>query len=77
MGSNDFLWYLAVLSCRSLALACVAWLALRVFRVKSASVKHAAWTVVAAVMLVQVVASPALPPVPLKVSAPVPDEGQP
>ncbi len=75
MESHDFLWYLAVLSCRSLALACVAWLALRVFRVKSSSVKHAAWTVVAAVMLLQVVASPALPPVSLKVLAPVPDAG--
>ena len=75
MGSNDFLWYLAVLSCRSLGLACLTWLALRVFRVKSASVKHAAWTVVTAVMLVQVVASPALPSVPLRVLAPVPDAG--
>ena len=71
----DFLWYLAVLSCRSLGLACVTWLALRVFRVKSASVKHAAWTVVTAVMLLQVVASPALPSVPLRVLAPVPDAG--
>ena len=75
MGSNDFLWYLAVLSFRSLGLACLAWLALRVFRVKSASVRHAAWAVVTAVMLVQVVASPALPPVPLRVLAPVPDAG--
>ncbi|HEV8414360.1 MAG TPA: GWxTD domain-containing protein [Bryobacteraceae bacterium] len=75
MGSNDFLWYLAVLSFRSLGLACLAWLALCVFRVKSASVRHAAWTVVTAVMLVQVGASTALPPVPLRVLAPVPDAG--
>ena len=75
MGSHDFLWYLAVLSCRSLGLACVAWLALRVFRVKSSSVKHAVWTVVTAVMLLQVVASPALPSVPLRVLAPAPDAG--
>ena len=75
MGSNDFLWYLAVLSCRSLGLACLTWLALRVFRVRSASVKHAAWTVVTAVMLVQVVASPALPTVSFRVLAPVPDAG--
>jgi GWxTD domain-containing protein len=71
----DFLWYLAVLSCRSLGLACLTWLALRVCRVKSASVKHAAWTVVTGVMLLQVVASPALPSVPLRVLAPVQDAG--
>jgi GWxTD domain-containing protein len=76
MGSNEFLWYLAVLSCRSLGLACLTWLVLRVFRVKSASVKHAAWTVVTAVMLVQIVVSPALPSIPLRVLAPVPDGGQ-
>jgi len=75
MGSQDFLWYLAVVSCRSLGLACVTWLALRVLRVKSASVKHAAWTVVTAVMLLQVVVSPVLPPVPLRVLAPIPDAG--
>jgi|SRR5579872_505665 len=75
MGSNDFLLYLAVLSCRSLALACLMWLALRVFRVKSASMKHAAWTVLTVVMLIQIVASPALPPVSLRVLAPVPDAG--
>ena len=75
MGSNDFLWYLAVLSCRSLGLACLTWLALRVLRVKSASIRHAAWTVVTAVMLAQFVASPALPSVPLRVLAPVPDAG--
>jgi GWxTD domain-containing protein len=72
MGSNDFLWYLAVLSFRSLGLACLTWLALRVFRVKSASLRHAAWTVVTAVMLVQTVASPALPSVSLRVLAPLP-----
>ena len=75
MGSSDFLWYLAVLSCRSLGLACVTWLALQACRVKSASIKHAAWTVVTAVMLVQVAASPALPTVLLRVLAPVPDAG--
>ena len=71
MGPNDFLWYLAVLSCRSLGLACLAWVALRVCRVKSASVKHAVWTVVTAMMLLQVVASPVLPAVSLRVLAPV------
>jgi GWxTD domain-containing protein len=75
MGSNDFLWYLAVLSFRSLGLACLTWLVLWVCRVKSASVKHAAWTVVTALMLLQVAASPALPPVPLRVLAPIPDAG--
>jgi hypothetical protein len=73
MGSNDFLWYLAVLSCRSLGLACVTWLALWVFRVRSASAKHAVWTVVAAVMLAQVFVSPGLPPLPVRVLAPVTD----
>jgi GWxTD domain-containing protein len=75
MGSNDFLWHLAVLSCRSLGLACLTWLALCVCRVKSASVKHAAWTVVTAVMLLQVPASPALPSVSLRVLAPLPGAG--
>ena len=75
MGSHDVLWYLAVLSCRSLGLACLTWLALRVCRVKSASAKHAAWTVVTSVMLLQVVASPALPSVSLRVLTPVPDAG--
>jgi GWxTD domain-containing protein len=73
MGSHDVLWYLVVLSCRSLGLACLTWLALWVFRVRSASVKHAAWAVVAAVMLAQVFVSPGLPSVPLRVLAPVPD----
>jgi GWxTD domain-containing protein len=73
MGSNDFLWYLAVLSCRSLGLACLAWVAMRVLRVKSASVKHAVWTVVTALMLVEIAVSPALPSVPLRVLAPAPD----
>ncbi|MBZ5674171.1 MAG: GWxTD domain-containing protein [Acidobacteriia bacterium] len=73
MGPNDFLWYLAVLSCRSLGLACLTWVTLRVCRIKSASVKHAVWTVVTAVMLVQLAASPALPSVSLKVLAPVAD----
>ena len=74
MGSHaDFLWYVAILSGRSLGLAAVAWLALRVCRVKAASVKHAVWTVITAVMLVQVVASPVLPVLPLRLLAPVPD----
>ena len=73
MGSHDFLWYLAVLSGRSLCLACLTWLALRVFRVQSASAKHAVWTVVAAVMLAQVFVSPGVPPLPIRVLAPVTD----
>jgi len=76
MGSHaDFLWHLAVLSLRSLGLAGVAWLALWVCRVKSASVRHAVWTVITAVMLLQGVASPALPTVSLRVLAPIPDAG--
>src|SRR5690242_9305320 len=72
---TDFVGYLAILCVRSLGLACVAWLALRVCRVKAASVKHAVWTVITAVMLLQVVASPALPAVSLRVLAPIPDAG--
>ena len=69
----DFLSYLAILSGRSLGLACLIWLALRVCRVRSASVKHAVWTVVTAVMLLQVAVSPALGTISLRVLAPVPD----
>ena len=75
MGAHDFVWYLAVLSFRSLGLACLTCLMLWAFRVKSASVKHAAWTVVTAVMLFQVVASSVLPPVSLRVLSPVPEAG--
>ena len=75
MESHGFLWYLAVFSARSLGLACVTWLALRVFRVQTASLKHAAWTMVTAMMLVQVVASPVLPSIPLRVLAPLPEAG--
>jgi GWxTD domain-containing protein len=71
----DFLWYLAILSVRALGLGVVTWLALRVCRVKSASAKHAVWTVITAIMMLQAVASPALPVVRLRVLAPVPDAG--
>jgi GWxTD domain-containing protein len=71
----DFLLYLALLSGRALGLAFLTWLALRACRVKSASVRHAVWTVVTAVMLLQVVVSPALPTVSLRVLTPVPDAG--
>jgi GWxTD domain-containing protein len=69
------MWYLAVLCIRALSLALLAGLALRVFRVRSASAKHAVWTVVTAVMLLQIVVSPGLPPLPVRVLAPVPDAG--
>jgi GWxTD domain-containing protein len=71
----DFLLYLAILSVRALGLAFLTWLALRALLVKSASVRHAVWTVVTAVMLLQVVVTPALPTVSLRVLAPVPDVG--
>src|ERR1041385_3604774 len=72
----NFLWYLAILSGRSLLLAGLAWLALRVFRIKSASAKHAVWSVVTAVMIGQVFASSALPALSVRILAPV-DEGAP
>ncbi len=75
MGSHDFPWYLAVLSCRSLGLAGLTWLALRVCRVKSASAKHAVWTVLTAMMLLQVVATPALPVLQVRILAAAPDGG--
>src|SRR5579864_2318424 len=69
----DFLWYLAILSGRALGLGVVTWLALWVCRIGSASARHAVWTVVTAIMILQAVASPALPVVRLRVLAPVPD----
>src|SRR5258705_3698285 len=69
------MWYLAVLGIRALGLALLAGLALRACRVRSASAKHAVWTVITAVMLLQGVASPAPPALPLRVLAPAPDAG--
>lgn len=63
------MWYLAVLSVRSLGVALLAGLALRLFRVRSAAVKHAVWTIVTAVMLLQAVVTPALPALPIRVLA--------
>src|SRR5579862_2219595 len=50
---------------RSVLLAAVA--AAMVWRVKSASVRHAVWTLVTASMLVQATLSPLLPEIPLRV----------
>jgi GWxTD domain-containing protein len=75
MESQDFLWYLAIVSARSLGLGCLAWVALHMCRVRSASAKHAVWTVVTGVMLLQVVVSPALPALPIRILAAVPDAG--
>jgi beta-lactamase regulating signal transducer with metallopeptidase domain len=50
---------------RSVALAAVAGLGL--WRVKSASIRHAVWTLVTASMLVQIALSPLLPEIPLRV----------
>src|ERR1700730_3818769 len=52
-------------SVRSLVLAAVA--ALGLWRVKSASTRHAVWTLVMASMLVQLMLSPLLPRLPLQV----------
>jgi GWxTD domain-containing protein len=71
----DFLSYLAVLSGRALGLAFLTWLALRVCRVKSASARHAVWTVITAMMILQAVASPALPSLPVRILAPALDGG--
>jgi GWxTD domain-containing protein len=69
------MWYLAVLSIRSLGLGLLAGLALNVFRVRSSSAKHAVWTIVTAVMLLQVVASSGLPVLPVRILAAVPEAG--
>jgi BlaR1 peptidase M56 len=57
------------ISSRSLAIAALASLCL--WRVKSAALKHAVWTVVMAGMLLQLLLSPVLPPLPLPVLRPV------
>jgi len=68
---TDFLAYLADVSLRSLGLAALAWLALWTCRVRSASVKHAVWTMVTIAMLAQAAVSFWLPSIPLRVLAPV------
>ena len=69
---SDFLFYLAIASSRSLFLGLLTWLTLRLCRVRAASMKHAVWTIVTAVMLLQSVISPVLPALPLRVLAPAP-----
>ncbi len=61
--------YLFEVSLRSLAVAVLAVLCL--CRVKSASLKHAVWTMVTAGMLLQILLGPMLPPLPLPVLRPV------
>ena len=63
----DFLAYIADVSLRSLGLALLVWLALWTFRVRSASVKHAVWTMVTIAMLAQAAVSFWLPSIPLRV----------
>jgi hypothetical protein len=67
----DFLAYIADVSLRSLGLAALAWLALWTCRVRSASVKHAVWTMVTIAMLAQAAVSFWLPSIPLRVLSPV------
>ena len=54
---------------RSLALAALA--AVCLMCVKSASLKHAAWTIVTAGMLLQILLGPVLPPLPIPVFRPI------
>jgi len=67
----DLLAHVADVSLRSLGLAALAWLALWIFRVRSASVKHAVWTMVTIAMLAQAAVSFWLPSISLRVLAPV------
>jgi GWxTD domain-containing protein len=67
----DFLAYIAGISLRSLGLVALAGLALRTLRVRSASVKHAVWTMVTIAMLAQAAVSFWLPSIPLRVLSPV------
>ncbi|HSP70241.1 MAG TPA: hypothetical protein VLN48_21100, partial [Bryobacteraceae bacterium] len=67
----DFLSYIADVSLRSLGLAVLAWLALWTGRVRSASVKHAVWTMVTIAMLAQAAVSFWLPSISLRVLSPV------
>ena len=63
--------YFLQVSVRSTLLAAVA--ALGLWRVKSAAVRHAVWTLVTVSMLAQIALSPVLPEIPLRVlAAPVP-----
>jgi hypothetical protein len=61
--------YLFDVSLRSLAVGALA--ALCLCRVKSATLKHAVWTMVTAGMLLQILLGPMLPPLPLPVLRPV------
>src|ERR1041385_1533446 len=66
----DFLSYLGGISLRAIGIASLAGLALWTFRVRSASHKHAVWTVVVMGMLIQAVAAFTLPSLPLRVLRP-------
>ncbi|HEY2844671.1 MAG TPA: GWxTD domain-containing protein, partial [Bryobacteraceae bacterium] len=66
----DFLQYWAGISLRSLGLAPVAWAALRICRVRSASARHAVWTVVMIAMLAQAGVGFWLPSIPVRLLRP-------
>ncbi len=74
MESSTVLWYLAGVAVRSLGLAALAAIGMLIFRVKSAAVRHAVWTVVVAGMLALAAFEPLLPalPVPVLRAAPAP-----
>jgi TonB family protein len=70
--SSNLLSYLASVALRSLILASVAAAAIFVFRVKSAAVRHAVWTIAALGMLALGVLAPLLAPIEWRVLRPAP-----
>jgi TonB family protein len=65
--SSILLAYLAGVSARSMCLLAVALTVVWVGRVRSASARHAVWTLVAAGMLLLAALNPVLPPIPVRV----------
>src|SRR5882762_507721 len=65
--SSTILSYLAGVSMRSLGLLGLALATIWVGRVRSASARHAVWTLVAAGMLVLAALNPVLPAIPVRV----------
>lgn len=72
-SSERLLAHLADASVRSLCLTLAAWVLIWAFRVRSASVRHAVWTVALCGMLLLPLASFYLPSIPLRVLPAAPD----
>ena len=70
--SSILLSYLAGVSARSLCLLAMAMAVVWVGRVRSASARHAVWTLVAAGMLLLAALNPVLPPIPVRVLRAIP-----